>query len=78
MKANIKLSLSLLTPMKLLALFRVVIAKLTGNAIFPTPAVTLAAMTTQADTLEVAIEEATNGNIWCRAPNLLSARANIR
>ena len=62
MKANIKLSLSLLTPMKLLALFRVVIAKLTGNAIFPTPAVTLAAMTTQADTLEDAIEEATNGS----------------
>ena len=62
MKANIKLSLFRLTALRLLALLRNVVAKLTGNANFPTPPVTLAAMTTAGDDLEAAIEEATNGS----------------
>ncbi len=62
MKANIKLSLSSLTPVAILALLRNVIAKLTGNTWFATPAVPLADMTTLADALEVAIEAATNGS----------------
>lgn len=62
MKANIKLSLSRLSVLALLALLRNVVAKMTGNANFTTPAVTLAAMTTQADTLEAAIEAATDGS----------------
>lgn len=62
MKANIKLSLSSLTAVRLLALLRNVVAKLTGNASYPTPPVALAAMTTAGDDLEQAIEEATNGS----------------
>lgn len=62
MKANIKLSLFRLTVLALLALLRNVIAKMTGNANFTTPAVTVAAMTTQADKLEAAIEAATDGS----------------
>lgn len=62
MKANIKLSLYRLTVLALLALLRNVRAKLTGNANFATPAVSLAAMDAQADALEAAIEAATNGS----------------
>ncbi len=62
MKANIKLSLSLLNAVRLLALLRNVVAKLTGNAFFPTPPVTLAEMTSKGDALEAAIEEATDGS----------------
>lgn len=61
-KSNIKLSLSLLNPVKLLALLINVIAKMTGNAHFATPAVSLATLKTLADQLTVAIEEATNGS----------------
>ncbi len=61
MKANIKLSLSMLKPVMLLALLRNVIAKLTGNAFFATPPVKLTDLTVLADNLEAAIEDATNG-----------------
>ena len=61
-KANIKLSLFGLTFLRLLALIRNVIAKMTGNTNFTTPAVTLAAMKTLADAFEAAIEDATNGS----------------
>lgn len=63
MKANIKLSLFELSPVKLLVLIKNVIAKLTGNTNFATPAVSLVAMTNLADKLEDAIEEATNGSL---------------
>ena len=62
MKANIKLSLFLLNFVRLLALLRNVIAKMTGNPNFTTPAVTMAEMGTLADAFELAIEEATNGS----------------
>ena len=62
MKANIKLSLYELTVVKLLALLRNVVAKMTGNANFATPAVPLDDMTKLADDLEAAIEDATNGS----------------
>src|SRR5436190_12768732 len=61
-KSNIKLSLFQLTFVKLLALIRNVIAKMTGNPNFATPAVSLAAMKTLADLFEAAIEDATNGS----------------
>ena len=62
MKANIKLSLTRLSVLALLALLRNVIAKMTGNAFFTTPAVTMVAMDGQADALEAAIEAATDGS----------------
>ena len=62
MKANIKLSLFELTFVKLLALLRNVVAKMTGNPNFTTPAVPLADMEKLADDLEAAIEDATNGS----------------
>lgn len=62
MKANIKLMLSLLTPMGLLGLLRNVIAKMTGNPLFTTPPVSMGDMGTLGDRLQVAIEEATNGS----------------
>jgi len=62
MKANIKVPLYKLIPTALLALLRNVVAKMTGNPNFATPAVPLAAMTLLGDQLEVAIEAATNGS----------------
>lgn len=62
MKANIKLSLSELTFVKLLALIKNVIKKMTGNANFTTPAVPLSEMQTLADAFEDAIEDATSGS----------------
>ncbi|MBP6310686.1 MAG: fibronectin type III domain-containing protein [Flavobacteriales bacterium] len=62
MKSNIKLSLYKLIPIALLALVRNVITKLTGNAFFPTPVVSLATMTAKADEFEVAIQAATAGS----------------
>ena len=59
---NIKLSLYKLIPVSLLALIRTVIANMTGNANFPTPKVSMAAMNTMADALEAAITAATNGD----------------
>ncbi len=55
MKANIKLSLFRLTVLALLALLRNVIAKMTGNANFTTPAVTVA---------EKPSETVESGKIW--------------
>lgn len=62
MKSNIRLSLFSLTAVRLLALLRNVIAKLTGNTFFPAPPVTLAELTAKGDELEVAIEQATGGS----------------
>lgn len=62
MKGNIKLMLSLLTPFALLGLIRNVIAKMTGNLLFPDPPVTMPDMTLLGDKLQAAIEEATNGS----------------
>ena len=62
MKTNIKLGLDKLTFVGLLALLRNVIAKMTGNATFATPAVKLTDMEVLADKLQVAIEDATNGS----------------
>ena len=62
MKSNIKLSLYLLSPVKLLMLQRNVIGKMTGNPHFATPAVPLATMEALADDLEGAIKDATNGS----------------
>ena len=84
-KWNIKLSLALLNPVKLLALLINVIGKMTGNAHFATPAVPLATLQTLADQLTVAIEEATNGSrhskivrddIALEVKNLLSKQAD--
>jgi hypothetical protein len=62
MKTNIKLSLNKLRPVALLALCRNVIAKMTGNATFATPAVSMAVLNAKADAVEAAIEAATNGS----------------
>ena len=66
MKYNIRLSLSRLSVIALLALLRNVVAKLTGNANFAAPPVSLVAMTDAGDTLEDAIEDATNGSLQSR------------
>ncbi len=62
MKPNIKLSLTRLSVIALLALLRSVIAKMTGNIFFTTPAVTMIAMEAQADALQAAITKATTGS----------------
>ena len=61
--ANIKLSLSRLIPTMLLALLRYVLAKMTGNPHFPTPAVPLADMETMGNDLETAINKAKHGGL---------------
>lgn len=66
MRANIKLQLSEQMPVQLLALLGNVIRKMTGNALFPTPPVSLAEMETKRDELEGAIEDATNGSLAAR------------
>ena len=62
MLANIKLLLTSLTPVMLLAFLRNVAAKMTGNVNFPTPPLTPAALTALGDDLEAAIEAATDGS----------------
>jgi hypothetical protein len=62
MKSNVKLSLSKLRPEALLALTRNVVAKMTGNTNFTTPAVALATLTAQGNALETAIKDATFGS----------------
>lgn len=62
MRNKLKLSLTRLNPLRLLALLMNVIAKMKGNLNFATPAVPLADMETLRDTFAVAIEEATNGS----------------
>jgi hypothetical protein len=66
MRANIKLALYNLVPVALLALLDNVIQKLTGNALFPAPPVTLAAMQANSDELKAAIEDATGGSTAAR------------
>ena len=81
MKANIKLSLFELTFVKLLALLRHVIAQMTGNPNFTTPAVTVVVMKALADALEAAIEDATNGSRQSKLVRnqlALDARAMLR
>jgi len=62
MKANIRTALSLMNALKTLALLRNVVTKLTGNAHFPDPPVTLSALTLRGDALEAAIALATEGS----------------
>ena len=62
MKANIKLPLDKMRPVDVLALSRNVIANMTGNPNFATPAVPLDRMAAEADALEAQIQEATNGS----------------
>lgn len=62
MKANIKLMLSVLTPVALLTLLRNVIAKMTGNALFPDPPVSMADMEVLGNTFQAEIERALDGS----------------
>jgi len=61
-KSNIGVYLNTLKSEGMLALMRNVVAKMTGNAFFATPAVKLVDLTAKADALEVAIEAATYGS----------------
>lgn len=61
-KSNIALYLPKLKPEALLALMRNVVAKMTGNPNFTTPAVKMSDLTAKADALEAAIEAATFGS----------------
>jgi hypothetical protein len=63
MIAKIKLGLSRLTPLALLALLRLVHSKLVGNPFYATPAVPLADMLLMGDQLQVAIENAEKGGL---------------
>ncbi|MBK9275084.1 MAG: fibronectin type III domain-containing protein [Flavobacteriales bacterium] len=67
MKANIKLNLFDLTPLRAQALLRNVAEKLDGNANFPSPPTSAADLAAKADTLEAAILEAINGSQAARA-----------
>lgn len=67
MKANIKVPVDKLTPVKLLALLTNVQAKLDGSTVFPTPPVSAADLALKAQALEDAIEEATDGSRAARA-----------
>ncbi len=81
MKANIRLALFSLTAVRLLALLRNVIAKLTGNALFPNPPVTLVDMKAKGDELQAAIENATDGSRASKAARnalVLEVRAMLR
>jgi hypothetical protein len=62
MKANIKLSQYKLSPVQLLALTNNVLAKMTGNPVFASPAVPLANLQAVATAYKAAIEEATAGS----------------
>lgn len=61
-KSNIALYLGKAKSEAVLALMRNVVAKMTGNPNFVTPAVKLVDLTAKADALEVAIEAATHGS----------------
>lgn len=62
MKANIKLDLKNLTPMRLYALLVHVVAQLDGNANFPMPPYSVAELRSKAVMLSEAITEATHGS----------------
>lgn len=66
MRSNIRLSLTRLLPVALLALLDQVIAKFTGNALFPSPPLSLAALTALSTELKVAITDATEGSVAAR------------
>ncbi len=81
MKANIKLDLFRLTPLRVLALLRNVAEKLDGNANFPTPPVTPVDLAAKADALEASILEAINGSRAARAARdarVMEVRGNLR
>ncbi|MEO8067842.1 MAG: hypothetical protein ABI599_09140 [Flavobacteriales bacterium] len=67
MKANIKLTLGRLTPVRLNALLGNVIAKMTDNPHFPDPLVPLAHMRAKRTELRDAIAEATDGSRFARS-----------
>ena len=67
MKANIKVPVDKLMPVKLLALLTNVQAKLNGSTVFPTPPVSAADLALKAQELEDAIEAATDGGRVARA-----------
>ncbi len=85
MKANIKVPVDKLKATAVLALMRNVVAKMTGNANFTTPAVKLTDLTAKADELEGAIQAATFGSrqsklmrkqLELEGANLLRAQAD--
>jgi len=67
MRPNIKIGLANMLPPALLAFFNHVIAKLTGNALFPNLPVTLVEMTTLSTALQAAITAAIDGTSTDRA-----------
>lgn len=67
MRANIKIGLAKMLPPALLAFFNHVIAKLTGNALFPNLPVPLVDMTALSTTLQSAITAAIDGTSTDRA-----------
>ena len=62
MKANIKLDLKSLTPLRLLALLGRVAVRLDGNPAFPAPPISPATLLAMADTFEATILEAIAGS----------------
>jgi hypothetical protein len=81
MYAKLKLALSSLTPIKVLALIWRVIEHLTGNLNFTTPKVPLTEMQTMADDLQAAIIAAQDGNQESRENRdalVLQAKAMLR
>ena len=66
MRSNIKLSLTRLLPVALLALLDQVIAKFTGNALFPSPPLSLAALNSLSTEFKDAITDATEGSVAAR------------
>ncbi len=62
MKANIKLPVDKMRPVDLAALALNVVANMSGNTNFATPAVPLAELATATDRLEELIQQATNGS----------------
>ena len=62
MRPNIKIGLANMLPPALLVFFNHIIAKLTGNALFPNLPVTLVDMTALSTTLQTAITAAIDGN----------------
>ena len=76
MKANIKLELKTLTPVRLAALMRNVAAKLDGNPHFPTPPLTAAELKGQEEAFTEQILKAMEGSLASKAMrNELAAKA---
>jgi hypothetical protein len=66
MRANIKLALSKLLSVAVLALLANVIKKMTGNSLFTTPPRTMAQLGDLRNELQDAIEDATGGSVLAR------------